>query len=90
MHVLLRGDIVQKFRLGSGLILFTFAATHFLNHAVGLVHIESMHELQSWRLVVTRSIVGTDHPRPPHSSSTSRSRSTRLRRAPRCACRPGK
>lgn len=59
MHVLLRGDIVQKFRLASGLILFTFATTHFLNHAVGLVHIESMHELQSWRLYVTRSIPGT-------------------------------
>ena len=59
MHVLLRGDIVQKFRLVSGLILFLFATTHFLNHAVGLVHIESMHELQTWRLFVTRSIPGT-------------------------------
>lgn len=59
MHVLLRGDILQKIRLASGLVLFAFALTHFLNHAVGLVHIESMHEFQSWRLVVTRSIAGT-------------------------------
>lgn len=59
MQVLLRGDVVQKLRLASGLILFLFATTHFLNHAIGLVHIESMHEFQSWRLVVTRSTIGT-------------------------------
>jgi adenylate cyclase len=59
MQVLLRGDVVQKLRLASGLILFTFATAHFLNHAIGLVHIETMHELQSWRFVVTRSTIGT-------------------------------
>jgi adenylate cyclase len=46
-------------RLASGLILFTFAATHFLNHALGLVHIETMHEVQQWRWLVTRSWPGT-------------------------------
>jgi adenylate cyclase len=59
MHILLRGDLTQRLRIASGLILFTFAATHFLNHAVGLVSIEMMHEVQQWRWVVTRSVVGT-------------------------------
>jgi adenylate cyclase len=59
MHVLLRGGITQRLRIASGLILFTFATTHFLNHAVGLVHLETMHEVQAWRQVVTRSLPGT-------------------------------
>jgi adenylate cyclase len=58
-HILLRGNVVQKVRLASGLILFTFATTHFLNHALGLVHIETMHEVQQWRWFVTRSWPGT-------------------------------
>ena len=58
-QVLLRGDALQKLRLASGLILFSFAATHFLNHALGLVHLETMHEVQQWRWLVTRSWPGT-------------------------------
>jgi adenylate cyclase len=52
-------DMAQNLRLASGLILFAFAATHFLNHAVGLVHIEAMLEVQQWRWVVTRSWLGS-------------------------------
>ena len=37
MHVLWRGSVSQRTRLVSGLVLFAFAATHFLNHALGLV-----------------------------------------------------
>jgi adenylate cyclase len=59
MHVLLRGDDLQRLRIASGLILFTFATTHFLNHALGLINIELMHEVQQWRWVITRSWVGT-------------------------------
>ena len=59
MHILLRGGIAQRLRIASGLILFTFATTHFLNHAVGLVDLETMHEVQAWRQVVTRSLPGT-------------------------------
>jgi adenylate cyclase len=51
--------IAQKLRLASGLILFAFATTHFLNHAVGLVQIEAMHEVQQWRWVITRSWLGS-------------------------------
>ncbi len=48
----------QNIRLVSGLVLFAFAATHFLNHAVGLFSLEAMDEVQEWRLVVTRSWPG--------------------------------
>ncbi len=55
MNMLTNGTLVQKVRLVSGLILFAFVATHFLNHAVGLAGVEAMETVQSWRLVVTRS-----------------------------------
>ena len=59
MHVLLRGDLLQRLRLVSGLVLFTFAGAHFLNHALGLVSLEAMHQMQDVRTVVTRSTGGT-------------------------------
>ncbi len=59
MHVLARGDILQRLRLISGLVLFTFAATHFLNHALGLVSLEAMQAMQAWRKVITRSWIGS-------------------------------
>ena len=37
MHILLRGSLAQRLRIASGLVLFIFAATHLLNHALGLV-----------------------------------------------------
>jgi adenylate cyclase len=59
MHVLFRGDVAQRLRIISGLILFAFATTHFLNHALGLINLETMHEVQQWRWFVTRSVPGT-------------------------------
>lgn len=59
MHVLLRGDWRQRARLISGLILFTFATTHFLNHALGLFDLKTMYEVQQWRWLVTRSWPGS-------------------------------
>jgi adenylate cyclase len=59
MHVLLRGDVLQRLRLASGLVLFTFAGTHFVNHAMGLVSLEAMHQVQDMRTAVTRSTLGT-------------------------------
>lgn len=52
-------DAAQILRLISGIILFLFAATHFLNHAAGLISLELMHEVQQWRWSVTRSWPGT-------------------------------
>ena len=59
MHVYLRGDRLQKVRLASGLVLFAFAGAHFLNHAAGLISLETMHDVQAWRTAVTRSVVGS-------------------------------
>jgi len=59
MHILWRGDTFQRLRLISGLILFTFATTHFLNHALGLVSLDWMQTVQQYRWMVTRSVPGT-------------------------------
>lgn len=59
MHIYLRGDTLQRLRLVSGLVLFVFAATHFINHALGLVGLEAMHVFQDWRKAVTRSWPGS-------------------------------
>ena len=59
MQVLKRGDPFQKARLISGLILFAFVLTHFVNHAVGLISIEAMHDVQRLRWLVTRSTLGS-------------------------------
>lgn len=58
MNVLFRGSTAQRVRLISGLILFTFALTHFLNHAVGLISVQAMEDVQQVRLAVTRSLPG--------------------------------
>ena len=49
----------QTWRLISGLILFAFALTHFLNHALGHISIEAMEEVQEVRRGVWRSWPGT-------------------------------
>ena len=59
MHVLARGDVLQRMRLASGLVLLTFVATHFLNHALGLISLDAMQVMQAWRKVVTRSWLGS-------------------------------
>ena len=50
---------ISQLRIASGLILFTFAATHFINHSFGLVSIELMNSGQYFRELITRSIPGT-------------------------------
>ncbi len=52
-------DAAQLLRLISGIVLFLFATTHFLNHAMGLLSLELMNEVQQWRWLVTRSWPGT-------------------------------
>lgn len=54
-----RGSLAQRLRLVSGLVLFAFAATHFANHALGLVGLETMMEAARWRVAVTRSPPGS-------------------------------
>ncbi|SEC16959.1 adenylate cyclase [Rhizobiales bacterium GAS191] len=59
MNVLWRGSSVQRLRLVSGLVLFSFALTHFLNHAVGLVSLDAMIAVDHWRVAIIRSAPGT-------------------------------
>jgi adenylate cyclase len=58
MYVLWRGSSAQRLRLGTGLVLFVFAATHFLNHALGLFSLQRMIEFDHWRTAITRSAAG--------------------------------
>ena len=51
--------IERTARLWSGLVLFTFVLTHFLNHALGIFGIAVMEEAQLWRTAVWRSTPGT-------------------------------
>src|SRR4051794_15661961 len=50
---------VQMWRLGSGLVLFVFVLTHYLNHALGLVSLDAMEGAQAVRTAVWRSWPGT-------------------------------
>ena len=50
---------VTQLRIASGLVLFAFAVTHFINHGLGLVSIEAMAWAQEYRKLVTRSVPGT-------------------------------
>lgn len=54
-----QGTLPQRARLISGLILFTFVLTHFVNHALGLVSLDAMEAMQSWRRAFWRSAPGT-------------------------------
>jgi adenylate cyclase len=49
----------QRWRLGSGLILFAFVLTHYLNHALGHVSVELMESVQDLRRGFWRSPPGT-------------------------------
>lgn len=50
---------VPPLRIASGLILFTFVITHFINHGLGLVSIDVMQAGQDVRVWVTQSGLGT-------------------------------
>ncbi|MGI9483166.1 MAG: adenylate/guanylate cyclase domain-containing protein [Hyphomicrobiales bacterium] len=49
----------QRLRLASGLILFAFALTHYLNHSLGLVSVDAMEAFRNVRIAITRSLPGT-------------------------------
>ena len=49
----------RQLRLASGLVLFTYVTTHFLNHALGLISLEAMEYGLRWFIAVWRSPPGT-------------------------------
>lgn len=55
---MINGNLAHQVRLYSGLILFFFALTHFINHAFGLVSIEATMAVQEWRTLIWRNPVG--------------------------------
>ncbi len=50
------GSLTRQLRIVTGLIMFSFVATHLLNHALGLVSIETMEAVRDWRVAFTRSL----------------------------------
>ncbi len=51
--------IERDARLWSGIILMVFAASHFLNHALGVFGLDVMTAVQQWRVLLWRSWPGT-------------------------------
>jgi adenylate cyclase len=50
---------VRRVRLTTGLILLTYLATHFANHALGLISLDAMEWGRRWFLLLWRNPVGT-------------------------------
>ncbi len=50
---------LRSLRLGTGLVLTVFVASHFVNHAVGLISLHAMETGRLWFLAVWRSAPGT-------------------------------
>src|SRR5580693_1684113 len=59
MRLLWSGTALDRLRLWSGLVLFVFAATHFLIHALGLWSLAAVASVQHWRIAVTHSRLGS-------------------------------
>lgn len=49
----------RDIRFASGMVLLFFAATHFLNHAVGIAGVDAMEQWQEWRYWLWHSWFGT-------------------------------
>ena len=58
-NALWRGGWETRLRIGSGLILFTYAFFHFINIGLGLFHTDFLHGMQDTRTSVTRHGIGT-------------------------------
>ena len=57
--VLTRQGVLQRLRLGSGIILFCYVSLHLLNHALGLVSLAAMEAGRDWFLFVWRGPIGS-------------------------------
>src|SRR5713226_4963083 len=57
--VRVRPSAVRRVWLWSGLVLFTYVATHLANHALGLLSLEAMETGRDWFLMVWRHPLGT-------------------------------
>lgn len=51
--------LVRKFRLGAGLIVFSFVIMHLANHSLGLISLGTAERAQRWFVAVWRNPIGT-------------------------------
>lgn len=51
--------VVRQTRLVTGLVLFTYVATHLMNHAAGIVSLDAAEIARVWFLWLWRNAVGT-------------------------------
>jgi adenylate cyclase len=51
--------VVRQVRLWTGLVLFTYLTTHFLNHALGLISLDAMAAGREYFTLLWRSWIGT-------------------------------
>jgi len=51
--------LIPRLRLSSGLVLLAYLATHFANHALGLVSLDAMEDGREWFLLLWRNPVAT-------------------------------
>ncbi|WP_208986003.1 adenylate/guanylate cyclase domain-containing protein [Labrenzia sp. OB1] len=52
------GNWRQRLRLWSGLILFAFCLSHFLNHGLGIISVEAMNKASLWHYRIWRNPFG--------------------------------
>ena len=50
--------MTRRIHLASGLVLFTFAATHLINHALGLISLDALEYGRDWFLLLWRNVMG--------------------------------
>lgn len=58
-NTLWRGGWAARLRIGTGLVLFTFAFFHFINIGLGLINTDYLHGMQNGRKAVTRHDLAT-------------------------------
>ncbi|MDA0702855.1 MAG: adenylate/guanylate cyclase domain-containing protein [Proteobacteria bacterium] len=54
-----RSGLLRRVRLGSGLVLFAYVASHLANHALGLISLDAMEDGRAVFLAVWRNPIGT-------------------------------
>jgi len=54
-----RGPLVQRLRLGSGLMLFAYVLFHYFNHMAGHISLAAMEGILAWQRLVWDSLPGT-------------------------------
>jgi adenylate cyclase len=57
--MLSNGPLIQRLRLWSGLVLFTYVTLHLINHSLGIYSLDAMEGMRLWLVWLWRSLPGT-------------------------------